>query len=255
MRIHWIGHATTVLDVGGVRLLTDPLLRRHAGLLRRVGPKPEPAQWAGVDAILLSHLHLDHADVGSLRMLPDVPVLTGPADAAWVERVGHPAVALASTGEWTTLHGGAGTVEVRLVRADHHSRPMPHRPNDAHGFLVRSAWGEVVWFPGDTSAYPELDDLPHLAGGPIDVALLPIHGWGPRLSPGHMDPMAAAHVCDVVKPAAVVPIHHGTFHPVGLGLGSLDWMQRPLLEFRAALHQVKPPTDLLDVGLGETIVV
>lgn len=64
VRITWLGHASAVLDVAGVRVLTDPLLRRHAGLLRRRGGAPAPAVWSGADVVLLSHLHHDHAEPG-----------------------------------------------------------------------------------------------------------------------------------------------------------------------------------------------
>ena len=84
LRVTWLGHASTVLDVAGVRVLTDPLLRRHAGLLRRRGDAPAPALWSGPDVVLLSHLHHDHAELGSLHLLDDVPVLTAPANAHWL---------------------------------------------------------------------------------------------------------------------------------------------------------------------------
>ena len=75
----WLGHSTVVLDVDGTRLLTDPLLRRHAGLLRRRGDPPARGHWQNVDSVLLSHLHHDHADLPSLGMLPKgTPVVTAP---------------------------------------------------------------------------------------------------------------------------------------------------------------------------------
>ena len=89
--------------------------------------------------------------------------------------------------EWESL----GRVDVRLVRADHHHRPMPHRPNDAHGHLVRGR-SATVWVAGDTSLHPEMADLPRQAGRAGDVAVVPVWGWGPRLSAGHMHPGQAA---------------------------------------------------------------
>ncbi|WP_048554155.1 MBL fold metallo-hydrolase, partial [Nostocoides japonicum] len=69
MRLTWLGHSTVVIDIDGVRLVTDPLLRAHAGPLRRLGPAPRPEQYAGTAAVLLSHLHTDHAEPASLRLL------------------------------------------------------------------------------------------------------------------------------------------------------------------------------------------
>lgn len=243
--VSWVGHATAVLDLGGTRLITDPLLRPHAGALRRVGPAPDPRAWAGVDAALISHLHLDHADLGSLRLLTGVPVVAGEANSVWLRRRGLDARPVAD--EWV---GVGGPAEVRLVRADHSSRPLPNRPSAAHGFLVRSPEG-VVWFAGDTSLYPEMADLADLAEAPIDLALVPIHGWGPRLSEGHMDPSAAAQACALVRPRAVLPVHYGTFHPVGFNLAGLGWMHRPRDEFATALAALAPRIELVHLQRGQ----
>ena len=85
---------------------------------------------------------------------------------------------------------------------------MPHRPNAANGFLVTTP-AYRIWFAGDTSPFPAMADLPALAGGPIDLALIPVGGWGPRLSGGHMDPVQAARACVTVGARAAVPVHWG----------------------------------------------
>ncbi|HQR26384.1 MAG TPA: MBL fold metallo-hydrolase [Nocardioides sp.] len=250
IRLTWIGHATVVIDLDGVRLVTDPLLRRHAGPLRRIGPPPDPAAWEDPDAVLVSHLHADHASVGSLRRLTGVPMLTGTANARWLRaRVGARVPDLPED-RWREL----GDVAVRLVRADHAARPMPHRPNGTHGHLLRGRT-QTVWFAGDTSVYPEMAALPELAEGRVDVALLPIAGWGPRLSAGHMGPTEAVDAVELVRPRAVLPIHHGTLHPPGFELGSLDWMHRPLREFERQLAERCPEVTLLRVGLGDSVDV
>ena len=252
MRLTWVGHATVVIDVGGVRLLTDPLLRRHAGTLRRIGASPSPEVWRNPDAVLVSHLHYDHAELASLRLVPGAPILTGPANARWLRRRVRAELFEPGSGGWVRV---GPDVEVRLVRADHRHRPMPHRPNDAHGHLIRTA-EQVVWFAGDTSLYPEMAKLSELAGRPIDVALVPIAGWGRGLSGGHLDPSQAAEACLLVQPGAALPIHHGTLHPRGYQrLSSLDWMHRPLAAFREELAARAPDVRLLEVGLGGSVEV
>jgi len=243
----WIGHATVVLDLDGVRVLTDPLLRPHVGALRRRGPAPDPALWAGSDAVLISHLHHDHADLASLRLLGRVPVLAPGRDRVWLHGKGLDTRVV--TPDWSRVGHDSATVQVRTVRADHHARPMPHRPNAACGYLIRSAAG-VVWFAGDTSVYEEMRQLPDLAGRPIDLALLPIHGWGPRLSDGHMDPKAAAHACALAEVRAVLPIHYGTLHPLGFHLAGLNWMHRPREQFAGVLRDVAPATRLVALDPG-----
>lgn len=244
IKVRWLGHSTVVIDLDDVRVLTDPLLRNHVGLLRRVTPPPHPADWSDANAILLSHLHLDHADLASLRQLPATPVLGSAAVARWLSDRGIRGVTL--TWDWQPVPGSTDA-DVRLVPAEHHSRPLPGRPIDAHGFLLRCSSG-TVWFAGDTDFYSEMQHLPDWAGGRIDVALLPIHGWGPRLSAGHLDAVGAAEVCRVVRPRFVVPIHYGTLHPVGLNLRQMDWMHSPAELFAEALPSVAPETRLVQLA-------
>jgi L-ascorbate metabolism protein UlaG (beta-lactamase superfamily) len=218
-----------------------------------VGPAPDPAWWAGAAGALVSHLHLDHADVRSLPRLGDAPVLAGPDAAAWCARRGLASVALSD--RWSAIPGRHGDVEVRLVRADHTSRPLPGRPLEAYGFLLRHG-PDVVWFAGDTALYPEMGDLPQLAGGPISLALVPIHGWGPRLSAGHMDAEQAAEAARLSQARRVVPIHWGTFHPLAMNLGSLDWMTRPLARFEAAMDRrgLADRTLVLEIGQSTQVL-
>lgn len=244
-----------MLDVGGIRLLSDPLLGRHAGLLRRRGPGPRAADWHGARAILLSHLHHDHAELSSLRKLPGVPIMTAPANAGWIQRHGLSAPATDSDPWWRV-----GDVVVRLVDAEHRSRPMPHRPNAANGHLVIA--GDVrVWVAGDTSLYPGLEELPDLAGGRIDLAVVPIAGWGPRLSAGHLGPVEAAEACRRVQARYALPVHWGTLRPPGAHLLPTGWMDRPAREFVAALAERAPecrarvltPGERRDFGADDSV--
>lgn len=68
-RIVWVGHATVLIELDGVRLLTEPVLGAFVGHLRRRGPLPPPAVAERLDAVLISHLHRDHVDLRSLRRI------------------------------------------------------------------------------------------------------------------------------------------------------------------------------------------
>ena len=157
---------------------------------------------------------------------------------------------VAMSDDWSAIPGRHGDVEVRLVRADHTSRPLPGRPLEAYGFLLRHG-DDVVWFAGDTALYPEMGRLPELAGGPIALALLPIHGWGPRLSAGHMDAEQAAEAAGLSQAGRVVPVHWGTFHPLAMNLGSLEWMTRPLALFETAMDRRGLGDRSLVLGIGQ----
>ena len=87
---------------------------------------------------------------------------------------------------------------------------MHGRPGSAVGFLVRGS--QTVYFAGDTGLFPGLEGL----ADPLDVALLPIWGWGPTLGEGHLDPERAAEAVSLLAPRIVIPIHWGSLHPLGM---------------------------------------
>jgi L-ascorbate metabolism protein UlaG (beta-lactamase superfamily) len=209
-RLTWLGHATVALEIGGARLLTDPLLRDHVAHLRRHGPTPDPAAVADLDAVLVSHLHRDHLDVPSLRRLGRTVAVYVPRGAGpFLARLGFTRVRELAVDEEAAVGGAV----VRAVAATHDGRRHPGRAGpvaEAIGFEIRGA--STVYFAGDTDVF---DDMTALAGR-IDVALLPVWGWGPTLGPGHMDPAAAARAAALVRPRTAVPIHWGTLFPRGL---------------------------------------
>ncbi len=96
-----------------------------------------------------------------------------------------------------------------------------------------------VYFPGDTDLFAEMGAL-----APIDVALLPIWGWGPTIGEGHLDPDRAVQATELIGPGLVVPIHWGTFSPLGLRRGRPQWVDEPVHRFREALERAgaeRPP--------------
>ena len=200
-RLTWLGHATVLLELGGARLLTDPVLRRRVAHLRREAPAP--GALGRLDAILVSHGHHDHLDLPTLRDLdPSTPVLAPPDAMSALRRARHPVRALVP-GDEVELAG----VRVRAVRAAHDGRRLPlGSATSALGFVAAG-----VYFAGDTEPYPEMAAL----AGTLDVALLPVSGWGPRTGPGHMDPRQAAEALALLRPALAVPIHWGTYRRIG----------------------------------------
>lgn len=243
--LRWLGHASVVLDLAGTRLLTDPLLRPHAGLLRRRPGPPLAEHWADPDVVLISHLHHDHAEIGSLRLLAGRPVVAQPANAHWLVQHDIGGAQGVSLHDWWSVPDSP--VRVRPVTAVHQHRPMPHRPNATNGFLVVT--DDVrIWFAGDTEPFPAMRDLPELAGGPIDLALVPVGGWGPRLSGGHMDPVQAAAACALVGARWSVPVHWGTLHPPVSRRLPPGWMDRAGPAFAAALAREGLSGTLLEPG-------
>ena len=207
-RLTWLGHATVVVEVAGARLLTDPVLRNRVAHLRRLSPPLHSAASADIDAVLVSHLHFDHLDVPSLRRLGrSIPLFVPRGAGRFLRRVGFTDVTELGAGDEVDV----GRARVTALRADHDGRRRPLGPEaETLGFAL--AGEKTVYFAGDTDLF---DDMASLAGL-VDVALLPVWGWGPTLGPGHMDPAAAARAVALLRPRVAVPIHWGTLFPVGL---------------------------------------
>jgi L-ascorbate metabolism protein UlaG (beta-lactamase superfamily) len=244
-RITWIGHATVLIELDGVRLLTDPLLRNHLGHLKRHGPPPDPALLRDLDAVLISHLHFDHLDIPSLRRLPrSVRLLVPHGAGGFLRRQGFPHAEELGVGDVAHVR----TVGIAAVPAVHdsHRRPYGGPAADAIGFMVAGR----VYFAGDTDLFDEMADL---AG--TDVALIPVWGWGPSLGEGHLDPPAAARAAALVHPRAAVPIHWGTFYPRGLARYKAHRLTAPPHEFAAEVERLAPDVDVHVLTPGQALAL
>jgi L-ascorbate metabolism protein UlaG (beta-lactamase superfamily) len=232
-----------LLELGGVRLITDPVLRSRILHLRRHAAPPEPP--GRLDAVLLSHLHHDHLDLPSLRRLDGEAIVVVPRGAARaLRRVSHEVVELAAGDELPI-----GRIRVRAVPAIHDGRRTPvGRAADTIGFVVDS--GPRVYFAGDTDRYDAMADL-----APLDAALLPIWGWGPSLGPGHMDPDEAAAATALLRPAVAVPIHWGTFLPVGLRRRHGRVLTDPPRRFEERCAALAPQTRVQVLRPGQALTL
>ena len=212
--LHFVGHSTVRVEMAGRTVLTDPLLADTVGLLRRVVPLPDPATWAGTDVVLISHLHGDHLHLPSLRSLGrDVRIVVPRGAGAWLRGRGFPRVDELSAGESIT-DGGLRVTAVRAVHSGHRWGPrVTHGPaTESLGYLLEGG-GSTVYASGDTDLF---DGMAVLGKRSVDVALLPVWGWGPNLGPGHLDPVSAADAVALVRPRIVVPVHWGTLAVAGL---------------------------------------
>lgn len=230
-----------LLELGDVRLLTDPVLRRSVIHLRRHGPVPEPP--GRLDAVLLSHLHHDHAHLPSLRLLNrQVRVLAPRGAGAWLRRAGFRGAEELAAGARTEVRG----VEVTAVPALHDDRRRPVGGVRARpiGFVVGGE--RRVYFAGDTDLFDEMAEL-----APLDVALLPVAGWGPKLAPGHLDPERAARAVALMRPRLALPIHWGTLSPRYTKLG--PWFSEPPHAFAAQVAELAPDVEVRVISPGESV--
>jgi L-ascorbate metabolism protein UlaG (beta-lactamase superfamily) len=218
-----------LIEVGGLRVLTDPILVDRLTFLTRVVRPVDPGLHTDIDLVLVSHLHLDHLDRLSLvRVSGDPEIVVGPGAAGLTRSWGWDRV--------TELAPGAshqvGDVTITATPAAHPGSRPPFGPRGtAVGYLLESGAARV-YFAGDTDLFPEMATM---IEGELDVALLPIGGWGPRLGSGHLDPRRAAEAAARLNPRFAVPIHWGTLWPYGLGRVSSGRLEGPPAEFTREL--------------------
>lgn len=235
----WLGHATVLIEMAGIRLLTDPFLRDRLGPLRRHGPTPDPSILGPIDAVLISHAHPDHFDRTSLRSLPGRPMLIVPDGLGTTARRLGPTREL-TIGQTARLDG----VSITAVEARHGRWPRHPRAATV-GYLVEGP--TRIYFAGDTSLFAGLADL----AGRADVALLPIGSWGPHAAPWHLGPRGAAQVAAMLEVRAVVPIHWGTFYPAGLERVWPEPLARPARRFVRQASELAPGAEVRLLQPGE----
>jgi L-ascorbate metabolism protein UlaG (beta-lactamase superfamily) len=238
--VSYVGHGTVELELDGIRLLTDPVLRARVGHLRRVAPPAEISQ--SVDAILVSHAHHDHLDLPSLANLPASALAVAPRGAGRLLRRFQRVVELGE-GEEVTV----GPLVVRALYAEHPGGRTPFR---ARGPALSYALlgSKRVYFAGDTGLFAGMNDLvPDL-----DLALLPVWGWGSRLGPGHLDPRSAAEALRLLRPRAAIPIHWGTYRLLHRAhVADPAALDAPALAFAQAAAELAPEVEVRILRPGD----
>ena len=241
--IVYVGHATVLIDLDGVRLLTDPLLRARVTFLRRASTV-DVDQLRNLDAVLISHAHYDHLDLPSLEKLgKEMPVVVPRGLGGMLRKRRFESVLEVGEGETLAI----GALEIRAVPAEHDgSRGPIGASGESLGYVISGS--KSIYFAGDTDLFDGMSEL-----GSVDIALIPIWGWGPGLGGGgHLDPTRAAEAVARIRPKLVIPIHWGTYFPIHLGLkGKPRFVDMPPLEFEVALNDAAPDVELRVLRPGE----
>ncbi len=230
LRVTWFGHATTLIEIDGHRVLVDPVFGERASPSQAFGPKrfhPPPMAlhiMPKLDAIVLTHDHYDHLDMYSIGTIvrsvtqERVPFITALGVGAHLERWGVPASRIVELDWWESTRVGALTIAAGSAR--HFSGRGLTNGNRT----LWASWSIIgpthrVFHSGDTGAFDGIADN-GTRYGPFDVALIKIGAYGDTWPDIHLTPEQAVRACTLVQGKLLLPIHWGTFN-----LAFHDWSE------------------------------
>ncbi|HVZ65960.1 MAG TPA: MBL fold metallo-hydrolase [Lacunisphaera sp.] len=256
--VTFIGHATFLLQLPDLNILTDPMFSRRAGPFGWAGPprvRPPAlnlSELLRIDAVLLTHNHYDHLDLPSLRWLARerrVPIITTLGNKAWLTARGiGPAVEL----DWWQSHACTDRLTVTCTPAQHFAARAPwDRCRTLWGGFVLRTGEATIYFAGDTGYCDAFTEIGARLG-PIALALLPIGAYEPRwfMAPVHCSPEEAVRIHRDVRARRSLAMHFGTFELTDEGI---DAPPRALASALAAAGI--PPDEFAVPGFGETRLV
>lgn len=214
----WLGHASVLIDFYGFRILTDPALATHIGIswaLGTIGPKRfiAPAlqvnELPPIDLLLLSHAHMDHMDLPTLRRLASTPsTVTARSTSDVFAGAGLRQVTELGWGDKTTCRTARGELQVEAFEVRHWGQRWPSdRPRGYSGYVLRRE-GKAILFGGDTALTPAFRELK--SRGPFAAAVLPIGAYRPWIW-NHCTPEEALSMANSAGAGYIVPVHHQTF--------------------------------------------
>jgi L-ascorbate metabolism protein UlaG (beta-lactamase superfamily) len=239
--VTFLGHATVLLELAGRRILTDPVLSDRLLHLRRHS-SPVKAELEPLDCVLISHLHQDHLHLASLRRLSaDASAIVPTGGRGLVERAGFTDIREVGIGDVVEL----GEMRIEAVPATHPGRRPPLGPSaEAVGYVL-AVGPRRIYFAGDTDLFDEMGEL-----GDLDLALLPVWGWGTSIGEGHLDPARAVEALGMLRPRMAIPIHWGTFRPLWARRHS--WLRDPPREFARLAAEAAPEVTVRVLEPGQS---
>ena len=247
LRATWLGHSTVLIEIDGVRVLTDPVWGTRASPFRLLGPKrfqPVPLRLRDmpeVDVVVISHDHYDHLDFPTIRALARnsrVPFVTSLGVGAHLQAWGVPPDRITEL-DWWESHRVAGTgLTITAAPSQHFSgRGLKDRNATLWSSLVMQGERHAVFFSGDTGLTSEytaiLDRL-----GPFDLVMLEVGAFHPAWGDIHLGPMNALKAHELLGGGAFLPVHWGTF---SLAMHAWDEPAETLLAHAPARHALLMP--------------
>lgn len=233
LRVWWLGHASTLIEIDGVRILTDPVFSRRVSPFQWVGPArlhPAPLaleQWKNIDAVVISHDHFDHLDMDTIRHLATqgTHFYVGLGIGAHLERWQVPVGQIHEMDWWdqAIVKG----VTIFCTPARHYSgRKSMNNSTLWASWMFKSA-RHSAYFSGDTGYAPHLKAIRERLGNP-QLALIKIGAYGDTWLDIHMNPESAVQAHLDLGATTLLPIHWATFN-----LAYHEWAE-PIVRAQAA---------------------
>ncbi len=223
LRATWLGHSTVLVEIDGVRLLTDPVWGQRASPSQLAGPKrfqPVPVtlkQMPEVDAVLISHDHYDHLCYPTIRTLAatKVPFITSLGVGAHLQAWGVPPERITELDWWESARvvgrSPGSDVEVTAAPSQHFSgRGLKDRNATLWSSLVIRGPKHRVFFSGDTGLTAQYQEIRDRLG-PFDLVLLEVGAWNAAWGDIHLGPDNALKALQHLGGGAFLPVHWGTF--------------------------------------------
>jgi len=245
----WLGHATVFINFYGLHILTDPALGNRVGIsvgLGTVGPKRyiAPAlrfeELPPIDVLLLSHAHMDHLDLPTLRRF-------APGTFTLTAKLTSDLLADTPLNRFTELpwngraafRSAKGELQVEAVQVKHWGARWPSKLERGYNGYVLRREGKAILFAGDTASTPLFSEL--RSHGPFELAIMPIGAYRPWIW-NHCTPEQALEMANAARARYLVPVHHQTFRL------SEEPMNEPIERLVAALHSEPGRLALRQVG-------
>jgi len=253
LRVTWLGHSTVLIEIRGLRVLTDPVWGTRASPSRLAGPRrfqPVPVKLGAlppIDLVLVSHDHYDHLDYPTIRQLGrrGLPFVTSLGVGAHLESWGVPPQNIVELDWWESYRLPHAELTVTAAPAQHFSGRTPKTRNTTlwSSLVIRSG-RHVVFFSGDTGLTTEYRTIRERLG-PFDLVMLEVGAFHPAWGDMHLGPENALKALDLLGGGAFLPIHWGTF---ALAMHRWDQPAEKLLELGP-----KAGAQLLMPRLGEAV--
>ena len=220
LRATWLGHSTVLVEIGGLRVLTDPVWGPRASPSRIAGPKrfqPVPVRLKSmppVDVVIVSHDHYDHLDYPTIKALAqhtEVPFVTSLGVGAHLEAFGVPAARITELDWWQSHQLPGHELLITAAPSQHFSgRGLKDRNATLwSSFVIRSP-KHRVFFSGDTGLTTQYSEIKNRLG-PFDLVMLEVGAFHPSWGDIHLGPDNALKALKLLGGGAFMPVHWGTF--------------------------------------------